>query len=182
MVKKGKNTRRNNITTKKHNFANNQVAKAADPKKRVKPESRALYKRFDTFDQAAQEILSIPGWIGEELCKYLKATSCAEGEVTIDDMGYAIASMFRDNLPDIQANRNQFWTMSMSLDRCFLKTGKYVGIGYLINKKYEDGAHIITSVDMTFVSYNVLKTVDEINYLNEKAWTKENPKTAEAAE
>lgn len=173
MVKKGKNTKKNNkISTRNNNFSASTSNTKNNPPARKKPQSVVLYKRFETFHEAANEILSIPGYIGMELATKI----FGDGDtITVKDMLEATASLFYDNVPDIENSRNQFWTLTSSLDRCFLKTGRFVGIGWIINKKYENGAHTITSVDASFISYNMTKTADEINFLYERGWTKDKP-------
>lgn len=174
MVKKGKNTKKNHkISTRNNNFSTSTSnTNSNPPAKKKKPQSLVLYKRFETFDEAANDILCIPGYIGMELAAKLYSD---HNVITVKDMIEAITSLFHDNVPDIENSRNQFWALNTSLDRCFLKTGKFIGISWVINKKYESGAHTIVSVDLTFISYNVTKTADEINFLYDKGWTKEKP-------
>lgn len=134
-------------------------------KKREKVNSEMYKLEVLTFEEAIDTLKEIPGMIGN---RFLEANpECIADAIKV------MTGLFMDHVPDIDNRENQFWSINASMDRCFVKTSKFFGFGWIIDKTYNKGKFEINKVTLSFVSYNPMKTVDEINYLNKAGWVKE---------
>lgn len=145
-------------------MAKNPNQKKVNKKPAQKKQPRVietLTKRVDTIDELIETVKSFPG-VAQEIL----------GDRVVDtlvDLEMAMIDIFRENVPNIQNKENTFWSLSVSMDKAFLKTGKYIGFGWTINKVFnqKERKFDIESVDIRFVTYDKMHTIDEINALYE---------------
>ena len=147
-----------NISTKKGNFDNSKT-------KKKKIELKVYHKKVDTIYDAVNEFKCIPGIIEDTFARL----DLAESIDTCDVLNEMVL-MFKEHLPYIEEGVNSFWQLNVSGDRCFMKTNRFIGFGWIINKKWNGNKFDITSISLTVTSYNPYKTVDEINALNGRGW------------
>lgn len=146
-----------NISTKKGNFNKSET------KKKIVPQ--VYHKKVDTMRDAINEFKCIPGIVEDTFARIDLAES-----IDTHDAIYEMVVMFKEHLPYIEGGVNSFWNLNASGDRCFMKTGHFIGFGWIVNKKRNGNKFEVTSVSLTVTSYNPYKTVDEINVLNERGW------------
>lgn len=159
-----------NYVTKKNNF-NNNSSNGKNQKPRKKPEIQMFHKTFESFDDVLEEILLMPGQLSDDINNILEDFV---GRNKLDELNFAIVDLFALKYPNIQLGENCFWALNMSYDRCFLKTGYYVAIGWIIEREYVNGNNEIKSIDVTFTSYDPSKTVDELAFMEDHNWERKS--------
>lgn len=130
--------------------------------KKQRREIAAFTKRVDNVDELLEVISKLPGEAHSILTE--------GGEIdSFETLLSRIVNIFYSNIPNIINSENTFWSLNMSMDKTFLKTGKFVGIGWIINKTFSQKTRKfeIESIDVRFVSYDKMHMIDEINELFE---------------
>ena len=145
-------------------MAKKQNQKNTNKKSTQKREPRVietLVKTVDTVEELIEIVKSLPGAANEILADHLETIT------DLKDLELTITDIFARNVPDIQTKENTFWSLSVSMDKAFLKTGRYIGFGWAINKTFnqKEKKFDITSIDIKFVTYDKMRTIDEINAL-----------------
>lgn len=138
-------------------------------KKVEKPKPIVFIKEVSTFKDAIMELKSIPGAM-QQLIDNIKMDEPTEKDALIAAQKEVVL-LFSKNMPDITERLNVFWQLTLSSNRCFLKTEKYIGFGWDLKTPINNkGTKTIPTV-LKVISYNELKTIDELNYLRENGWT-----------
>lgn len=158
---------KNNVkTTKNNTFSKGDGQKHTRKPLKKKLQPTTYKKMFPSFDEAARELVSIPGYIEEQLSYLLDNT-----EIYTSDLEDGVLNMISNNPPCCELNKNIFWSINMGIDRCFLKTSKYFGFGWIINKEVvsKDKADIL-NVTLTFRVFDPDKLEEQIKYLEDNEW------------
>lgn len=140
-----------------------------EKKRTEKPKPITFVKEINSFNDAIMELKSIPG-VMSQLTDNIIIDESSEKN-TLSAAQKEMVLLFSKNMPDITERVNVFWQLTLSSNRCLLKTEKFIGFGWdlKIPVNSKNGKTIPTTLKV--ISYNELKTIDEIVYLRENGWT-----------
>lgn len=138
-------------------------------KKQVeKPKPITFIKEVSSFKDAVMELKSIPGAM-QQLTDNMDI-DCGSENDTLMKTQQELVSLFSSNMPNITERVNMFWQLTLSSNRCLLKTGRYIGFGWDLKVPIANKDEKTIPTVLKVISYNELKTVDEIIYLRENGW------------
>lgn len=157
--------KKKNIKTNNNNF---KPAKKTNTVR--KPVQEHYTKTFKSLDHFLDELYDLPGYIGDNI------RTIEKSELSLKTLQEVLLNMIQYNTPDIEGEtneeRNQFWSISISFDRCVIKTGHFIQLGWMCEKEYnkETGKYNILSITSNIISYNRDKTEDVCSYLEDAMW------------
>lgn len=135
-------------------------------KKPVQKKQQRVIATFTKTVDTVAELLDVFNQLPGEAYRML----IEKGDInSLESLQKSVVDVFAENIPNIQDSMNTFWSLNMSMDKVFLKTGKFVGFGWSINKTFDAKTRSfnIDSIDIKFVTYDKMKAIDEINALFE---------------
>ena len=70
-------------------------------------------------------------------------------EYSLDKATTAVFNVFADNFPILEEKKNIYWTISVSSNKCSLKTDKGFGFSWVANYTIVDGVAKVDNIDVT---------------------------------
>jgi len=127
---KANNTKKNSQAAPNTEIAKKIMTATRETNFKPKIEQARYSKTFDSFDAGITEMANLISTIKDLFAAY--GLNIEETEVTIDDGLKAVLSIFTDNMPCIEEHKNFHYDLSMSANKCSIKTDKYLAFGWRV--------------------------------------------------